>query len=242
MSHSSEEQVRSALLVAANRAALYGTVARWLMHDLRGPAQALSLVTDLLEQGDTLDEPAVRVSLQEASGRLRELLDLLDRVLRRPDPDEEPRPVVLREPLAFADTLLRLPRSKVTLDMEEALAARLPAARGLDEHVQHAILAVLVNAYEALAWQGGGERGGIVRVTAEAAGDMVQIAVADNGPGVPPAIRERLFEPLVTTKSSPLAGLGLWVARALLERSGGTIRYQPAGPGARFVLEFKVWE
>lgn len=242
MTRPSEEQVRSALLVAANRAALYGTVARWLMHDLRGPAQALSLVTDLLEQGDTLDEPAVRVSLQEASGRLRELLDLLDRVLRRPDPNEEPRPVVLREPLAFADTLLRLPRSKVTLDMEEALAARLPAARGVDEHVQHAILAVLVNAYEALAWQGGGERDGTVRVTAEATGDMVQIAVADNGPGVPPAIRERLFESCVTTKSGPLAGLGLWISRALLERSGGTIRYQPAGPGARFVLEFKVWK
>ncbi len=88
MARSSDEPARTALLVAANRAALYGTVARWLIHDLRGPAQALSLVSDLLEQGDTLEESSVRQTLAEASGRLRELLDLLDQVLRRPDPEQ----------------------------------------------------------------------------------------------------------------------------------------------------------
>lgn len=233
-----DEQVRSALLVAANRAALYGTVSRWLMHDLRGPAQAVSLVTDLLEQGDTLDEPSVRGSLQEASGRLRNLLELLDHVLRRPDPDDDPQPLVLREPLGLAVTLLRLQRSGVRLDADQAIAARLPAVHGVDEDLQHALLAVIVNAYESLARQGGGT----VRVTAEPAGSVVRIAVADDGPGVAPEIVGRLFEPFVTTKSGPaLAGLGLCAARALLERSGGAVRYEPEGPGARFLLELPVW-
>ena len=231
------EQMRSALLVAANRAALYGTVSRWLMHDLRGPAQAVSLVTDLLEQGDTLDEPSVRDSLQEASVRLRSLLELLDHVLRRPDPDA-PRPLVLREPLALAVTLLRLKRSGVRLDADQAIAAKLPAVHGVDDDLQHALLAVTVNSFESVARQGGGT----VRMTAEPAGNLVRIAVADDGAGVAPEIVGRLFEPFVTTKSGPaLAGLGLYAARALLQRSGGSVRYEPVGPGARFLLELPVW-
>lgn len=234
----SGEQVCSALLVAANRAALYGAVYRWLMHELRGPAQAVSLVADLLEQGDTLDEPSVRGSLEEASGRLRSLLDLLDRMLRRPGIDGVPGPLMLREPLRLTVTLLGLQRSSVRLDADQAIAARLPAVRGVDEDVQHALLAVTVNAYESLARQGGG----MVRVTAEPAGNLVRLVVADDGPGVAPRIVGRLFEPFVTTKSGPaLAGLGLCAARALLQRSGGAVRYEPEGPGARFLLEFPVW-
>jgi signal transduction histidine kinase len=237
MTQLSAEQAPPALLVAANRAALYGTIARRLMHDLRGPAQAISLVTDLMEQGDTLDEPSVRASLQEASGRLRHLLDLLDQVLRRPEIDEEPRPIALRELIAMAVALLKLQRSAVVLDAAPALAARLPAVRGVDDHVLHALLNVLVNADEALALKGGGT----VRVTADATGDAVRIAVTDDGPG-PTGDVGRLFQPFVTTKSgSRLAGLGLAVARELLQRSGGTVRYEPAGPGTTFVLELPVW-
>jgi len=238
MARSSDEPARTALLVAANRAALYGTVARWLIHDLRGPAQAISLVSDLLEQGDTLKESAVRQSLAEASGRLRELLDLLDQVLRRPDPDSEPRPIVPRDPIGVAVRLLRLHRSNVRLEAHQALDARLPAVRGVDDQLRHALMNVMVNAYEAVGRQGGGT----VYLTAETSGGVVRIEVIDDGPGVSPEVVDRLFEPFVTTKTElPLAGLGLVVARALLEQSGGTLRSEPTGSGSRFVLELPVW-
>ena len=238
MARSSDEPARTALLVAANRAALYGTVARWLIHDLRGPAQAISLVSDLLEQGDTLKESAVRQSLAEASGRLRELLDLLDQVLRRPDPDSEPRPIVPRDPIGVAVRLLRLHRSNVTLEAHQALDARLPAVRGVDDQLRHALMNVMVNAYEAVGRQGGGT----VYLTAATSGGVVRIEVIDDGPGVSPEVVDRLFEPFVTTKTElPLAGLGLVVARALLEQSGGTLRSEPTGSGSRFVLELPVW-
>lgn len=238
MARSSDEPARTALLVAANRAALYGTVARWLIHDLRGPAQAISLVSDLLEQGDTLKESAVRQSLAEASGRLRELLDLLDQVLRRPDPDSEPRPIVPRDPIGVAVRLLRLHRSNVRLEAHQALDARLPAVRGVDDQLRHALMNVMVNAYEAVGRQGGGT----VYLTAETSGGVVRIEVIDDGPGVSPEVVDRLFEPFVTTKTGlPLAGLGLVVARALLEQSGGTLRSEPTGSGSRFVLELPVW-
>jgi signal transduction histidine kinase len=233
------EQVHAALLVAADRAALYGTISRWLVHDLRGPAQAVSLVTDLLEHGDRLEEAAVRSSLEEASARLRDLLELRDQVLRRPDPGAAPRPIALRDSLALAARLLRLHRSATSLRMDQALDASLPAVRGVDEDVQHALLSLLVNAYEALARQGGG---GTVQVTAQSDAQAVRLIVTDDGPGIDRAVRERLFELFVTTKTGrPLAGLGLPVARMLLERSGGRLSYEAVSPGARFVVELPVW-
>jgi two-component system C4-dicarboxylate transport sensor histidine kinase DctB len=238
MTDPSAEQARTALLVAASRAALYGTVSRWLMHDLRGPAQALALVTDLLEQGDTLDEPSVRASLQEASGRLHDLLLLLDQVLRQPDGNDELRPILLREPLGTAVSLVRLQRSNVTLDAEPALCTGLPAVRGVEEHILQALLSVLVNAYEAMASRGRGT----VRVWADARGDVVRITIADDGPGVHPEVERRLFEPFVSTKAGrPLAGLGLWAARELLRRSGGALQYERPARGAAFVLALPAW-
>ena len=238
MTDTREEQVRSALLVVADRAALYGKVARWLMHDLRGPAQALALVSDLLDGGDDMDEPAVRLSVQEASERLRDILELLDEVLRIPAPDEAPGPVSLREPLALVCRLVGLQRSGITLDAEPALTARLPAVRAVEGHLQHALLAVLMNACEAQARRSRGA----IRISAEADGRTVRLAVEDDGPGVPAVVAPRLFDPFVTTRADrPLAGLGLHVARGLLERVGGTVRHEPREGGARFVLELPVW-
>jgi two-component system, OmpR family, sensor histidine kinase KdpD len=72
-------------------------------------------------------------------------------------------------------------------------------------------------------------------------GDGLELAVADRGPGVAPAERERIFEPFYRPAgSSPDvggAGLGLSIARRLAEAQGGTLRYEAReGGGSRFVL------
>jgi signal transduction histidine kinase len=70
----------------------------------------------------------------------------------------------------------------------------------------------------------------------------VELAMEDDGPGVSASVRDRLFQPFVTTKQGrPLAGLGLAVTRTLIEETGGTVRYEPVNPGARFVVELPVW-
>jgi len=80
--------------------------------------------------------------------------------------------------------------------------------------------------------------GGRVTVRARAAGDGVRIEVEDDGPGVDPRVRDRLFEPFVTTKEvGEGTGLGLAVCRGLVESAGGEIAHD-AGytAGARFVV------
>ena len=86
---------------------------------------------------------------------------------------------------------------------------------------------LIANAAEALAPREGGR----IDVAAERHDPAsVRLVVADNGPGVPPAARERLFEPFVSGKSTGM-GLGLAVSRAIAEAHGGALEARRAGHG-----------
>ena len=210
------------------------------MHEVRGPAQAISLVDDLLDQGDTLGDPTLQSTLHTASSRLRDVLDLLDRVMRPPPPHREAEPVAIRHVFELLASIHTSNHGRLTFDQSAALATSLPAVRGVEERLVHALLNLLINAHEALA--GGG--GTTIRLSARVVADgrRLVLAMDDDGPGVSPAVVGRLFEPFVTTKQGqPLAGLGLAVARMLVEESGGTARYEPGSPGSRFLIELPVW-
>lgn len=80
-----------------------------------------------------------------------------------------------------------------------------------------------------------------VTIDARLAGDDIAIAVTDDGPGVPAADRERIFEPFFTgRRESGGAGLGLAIARSLLSASGGAIDCVAAPKGAHFALRLPV--
>jgi signal transduction histidine kinase len=85
------------------------------------------------------------------------------------------------------------------------------------------------------------DRGGrvVVQCEFEAAKGVFRIEVSDNGPGVPTAHRARLFEAFASTKGQRGTGLGLAVARALVERHGGTLGHRDASPhGTVMTAEF----
>lgn len=82
---------------------------------------------------------------------------------------------------------------------------------------------------------------GAVEIGVTVAGGVVAIVVADDGPGVPPADRERIFEPFFTTRRAENGtGLGLSIVRSLLATAGGTIVLAPSLRGARFSLSVPV--
>jgi signal transduction histidine kinase len=73
------------------------------------------------------------------------------------------------------------------------------------------------------------------RISADSHGEKVVLSVADDGPGVPPADRERLFEPFFTSRrSNGGTGLGLPIARSLLAASSGALVLADQAHGARF--------
>jgi two-component system sensor histidine kinase BaeS len=78
---------------------------------------------------------------------------------------------------------------------------------------------------------------GVVHVTARRAGALVEIEVADEGPGLAPELRESLFDRFVKAPDSPGSGLGLAIAKAIVEAHGGHIRAEAATPhGTAIVL------
>jgi signal transduction histidine kinase len=104
----------------------------------------------------------------------------------------------------------------------------------IDKHkVKQALGNVLDNAIEATPAEG------VVEVRATVEGAAVRIAVRDWGSGVAEDVGERLFTPFYTTKPQGI-GLGLALARELVEAHGGTLEWTGAEPGAVFVLSLPL--
>jgi signal transduction histidine kinase len=71
-------------------------------------------------------------------------------------------------------------------------------------------------------------------------GDRVELALEDDGPGVPEALRARLFEPFFSTKARA-GGLGLAITRRLVEDAGGTLELEARAPtGSRFAVRLPL--
>ena len=101
--------------------------------------------------------------------------------------------------------------------------------------IQQVLFNLLRNAVEAM---GAGSRREIVIATAAAPGGMVEVSVADTGPGLAPEVRQRLFQPFVTTKDEGM-GVGLSICRSIIEAHGGKMSAHD-NPGGGTVFRFTV--
>ncbi len=202
------------------------------MHDIRSPAQSLTLLADLLTEPDG----EVEEILRDACGHLGRTLELLSRVIH-PAPPGDIAPFSVRESLTFIADLHHSGRTPSRLEL--TVDPSLQAAAGIERHFEHALLNLVLNSTDALRTR----ESGLIDITARNAGDQVEISVSDNGVGIPPDLLPRLFETPITTKSGhPVAGIGLIVARELLRLSGGTLtQAEEREPGARFVITLPAW-
>ena len=85
---------------------------------------------------------------------------------------------------------------------------------------------------------GAGSSAGDTSVTVEDVADAIEVAVADNGPGIAPEVRQRLFEWEARGPSSRGQGIGLHIAQDLTRRHGGRLTVRDAARGATFVARF----
>jgi signal transduction histidine kinase len=114
----------------------------------------------------------------------------------------------------------------------------MPSCMGDLVLVRQAILNLITNACYAMNAQTEPKEI-ILRTWAEEG--FVCLAVRDTGPGIPPDIREKIFETFFTTKSQAGTGLGLAVVRNVMRRHKGSVTLaDPTGRGAEFILKFPV--
>ena len=174
------------------------------------------------------DLPEVLRSLDTAVGRMSAIFSEVRGSLRgeRPERSVERLDLLVRATLDMVRGTLP-PAVTLLDDLSE-----LPAVSLYPTQVGQVVHNLVKNAVEAVGAQG------TVRVATRALDDAVELSVEDDGPGVPPAHRARIFEPFFSTKDAARgSGLGLSVChRIVVEWHQGTLVLEPTPRGARFVV------
>lgn len=216
----------------AERLAEVGRVAGAVAHEVRNPLGVILAEAKLLEQEGASPESlaAIRAQVQRASRFVDELLRYA-----------QPRALETSALDAVAVVTAAARAAAKAHGAEERLTLEAPATAPLeaDAHALEDVTTNLVsNALIATS-----AASGRVTVRLREEGDALWLEVQDDGPGVPEAVRARLFEPFVTGRgrdaAHPGTGLGLALSKRLAERHGAHITHaRPEGGGARFVVRW----
>lgn len=207
-----QRELRAALTQKARLAAI-GTAVAKISHDLRNILQTASVVSDRLATVHDPEVARMTPRLVESVDRAVELTrQTLDYARDQPPPPQRSR-FVLRDLV-----------EDVCVDQTFANGGGIQFANDVAGDIEIAadrnqLFRVLANLARN-AVQAGAKN---LRVSADAANGHVQVAVADDGPGLPPKAREHLFQPFIGAARAGGTGLGLVIAREILRAHGGDI-------------------
>ena len=213
--------------IEAERLRAFRETARRVAHEMRNPLTPIRLaVAQLARSAAPPQREAIEVLVAE-SGRLEQLAREFTEFGRLP---EGPAAQV-----DLAELLADLARTSVppTMRVSLALDPALPTLLGHYDPLRRAFGNIIRNAVEAC------EARGQIDLAARPEDGAVRIEIGDHGPGVPPDLAGRLFDPYVTGKSGG-TGLGLALAKQTIEMHQGTIAFQATpGGGATFVVRMQ---
>ncbi len=217
----------------AEKMAGLGRLAAGIVHELNNPLTAVTMYADALYEkwalggGAPADVEKLK-AIKDAGQRILKLARDLT-TYARPSA-ARPEPVDLATLLDQAAQMCKPALKEADAQVEKAYqpAPQVVVARAA---VVQALVNVIANAAQAAP------RGGKVRLALSAAGGRVLATVADGGPGMAPEVLARAFEPFFTTKSGKGIGLGLPIARGIIERHGGTISlHSEEGQGTTVIV------
>jgi two-component system nitrogen regulation sensor histidine kinase NtrY len=224
-------------LIRAQKVAAWREVARRLAHEIKNPLTPIQLCAERMRRHFSGAEPRARALVDECTSTivgevesLKGLVDEFSQFARMPAPRTVPSDLtrLIADALALYDGVV----ADVRIEQRPA-----PPGLGLvkldPEQIRRVIINLVDNAIEAME-----RRGGIVLETQlDAANHVVRVVVADDGPGIPPAEREKLFLPYYSTKRRG-SGLGLAIVRRIIAEHGGSIDVGDNTPrGTRFTIE-----
>jgi len=224
----------------SERLAALGQLSAGLAHEIRNPLGVIKGSAEMLTQKLDGANELTRELAGYISVEVNRLSTLVTQFLNFARPlHVDPHPADLT---ALLDRVLKNVGEHwkgKPVQIERAYASGLPSVP-LDESLsEQAFINLVQNAHEAME-----ETGGTLRAEVTAAvqngNEGVLVRLTDNGPGVPDALREEIFNPFVTTKKTGV-GLGLSIVSQIVDGHHGTIRVE-SGPqgGASFILFFPL--
>jgi two-component system sensor kinase FixL len=213
-------------LVHFSRLSAVGTMASALAHELNQPLTAvanyLEASRDLIDSPDPDMKEILREALSEAAVqavRAGEIVRKLRSYVSRGEVDAHP--VSLAPVLADAIALSKISRDRADMPVKADIAKGIDRVLADPIQIQQVVINLIRNAMDALA----DKPDGAIQLRAFLADEpgFVAIEVCDNGPGLPPEMKQTVFKPFATTKSQGM-GLGLSICQTIVEAHGGTIR------------------
>ncbi|MCZ8294575.1 MAG: ATP-binding protein [Hylemonella sp.] len=199
-------------------------------HELRSPLARIRMGLELMQAQPS---PA---NHEEMARNIRELDQLIDEILLASRLDASPDDLGPLEPVELVGLCAEeCARTGAELDAPAGTTSVLVS--GLTRLLRRALRNLLENARR----HGGGD----VTLTLQTQGTHVEIRVCDRGPGIPPALRERIFEPFFrlpgASEREGGVGLGLALVRSIAQRHSGTVHNEERpGGGACFVLRLPL--
>jgi signal transduction histidine kinase len=223
-----EEELRKSEALAR-----IGHMAAVVAHEVKNPLAGIGGAVQII--GERLPESSPD---REVIGSILERIDALNRKVEdllafsRPKPphfEELPLHLLLRETAAFLASDPRMERVTVELQPVELMI------HGDTDLLREVFVNLILNAALAM-----GEKGGRIRLLMKLEDNVCRVAFADDGPGIPADLRERVFEPFYSTRHNG-TGLGLAIAQRVVEDHGGGIALEcPDGGGTTVVLRLPL--
>jgi len=228
------ERSRSGLLDQSRVLAHLGETAAGVAHELRNHLQTVQLELDLLKRAESMPAEEVARHVQRASMGVDSLGGAVRGFLKvarvRP---LAPRPVRVNELLRRIREELR-PQARITgVRLELDIDPAVPEVAADPEVLRQAMHNLVRNGLQALC-----DRGGTIVLRSSFSGGMIRIAVADDGPGIPPEAQVHAFDLFYTTRRDG-TGVGLSLVRQAAEMHGGEVSIRSGnGDGTEVVLAF----
>src|SRR6266496_553810 len=227
-----EENVRLEMeLAESERLATLGQMAATVAHEIKNPLSAIKSIAQVMREDDTLSTSYARdlTLIVGETDRLSQSVTQLLSFARRESPDE--LPLRVNELVRSVVELFQASANEqgiaveVRVECDKELSGKAVAA------IRDALSNLLLNALQSARSEGA------IKVSAELDNNGLLIVVQDNGPGVTPELRERIWEPFFTTRQRG-TGLGLAIVRKRMQEAGGSalLAASQNGTGARFEL------
>ena len=220
-----ERKQAEAALIKSGKLAAAGRLAAALAHEINNPLQAVTNVMALLGQSpnmDSRDQEFVKTAADEL-GRVNRLTQQSLRFYRE---SNSPTAVNVEEVIEGVLDLYAKPMTAKNITVTKQYQADGASIHSYPGEIRQIFSTLLVNAMDAVPI--GGRF--VLRVSQSVdrskavAVDGFRVTLADSGCGISPHNAARIFEPFFTTKGENGIGLGLWVARGITDRLGGSIR------------------